>query len=318
MTEGRSSLSRDNPLKRAYDLHVHADPDVIPRARNLKEIAAAASGRSMAGILLKDHCTSTAGRAAALNMLGQGSCRFFSGLALNPPVGSLNGAAVEAALRAGVDVVYFPTYGAANHVRIWGAGKPPTAFPLPGGDFHGVTIIDGEGRLFEACEPILRMIAAHDAVLATGHLSPEESLVLLKRAKILGIRRMVVTHASESVTLWTHEQQQLAVSYGAMIEHCFFAVTPSCPNPTSLASILDQIHALGAEHVILSSDFGQVANGDPVEGFAHYLEKMITLGLSREALGAMIRENPGKLLTHNRRGEGKETFLPFQTEGGQR
>jgi hypothetical protein len=40
------------------------------------------------------------------------------------------------------------------------------------------------------------------------------------------------------------------------------AVTPSCPNPTSLASILDQVRVTGAEHVILSSDFGQVAKGD--------------------------------------------------------
>jgi hypothetical protein len=295
-------LSRANLLHGAYDLHVHAEPDVVPRARNLKEIAAAVSRRSMAGILLKDHCTSTVGRAAALNGLTEGPCRFFSGLALNPPVGSLNGTAVEAALRAGVDVVFFPTYGAANHVKVWGAGKPPTAFPLPGGDFSGVTILDGGGQLVEACGPILRMIAAQDAVLATGHISPEESLILLKQAKVCGIRRMLVTHASESVTPWSHEQQELAVSLGAMIEHCFFAVTASCPNPTSLASILDQIRVIGAEHVILSSDFGQVANGDPVEGFAHYLEKMMTLGLSREALSVMIRENPNKLLAHNRRG----------------
>jgi hypothetical protein len=295
-------LSRTNLLQGAYDLHVHAEPDVIPRARNLKEIAAAASRRSMAGILLKDHCTSTVGRAAALNGLAEGPCRFFSSLALNPPVGSLNGTAVEAALRAGVDVVFFPTYGAANHVKVWGAGKPPTAFPLPGADFSGVTIVDGGGQLVEACGPILRMIAENDAVLATGHIAPEESLMLLKQAKVCGIRRMLVTHGSESVTPWSIEQQELAVFLGAMIEHCFFAVTPSCPNPTSLASILDQIRVIGAEHVILSSDFGQVANGDPVEGFAHYLNKMMALGLSREVLGLMIRENPTKLLVHNRRG----------------
>jgi predicted TIM-barrel fold metal-dependent hydrolase len=178
---------------------------------------------------------------------------------------------------------------------------------LPGGDFHGVAIVDEGGQLVEACEPILRMIASHDAVLATGHISPEESLVLLRCAKQCGVKRMLVTHASESVTPWTHEQQQVAVSLGAVIEHCFFAATPSCPNPTSLASILQQIRVIGAEHVVLSSDFGQVANGDPVEGFAHYLEKMITLGLPREALSLMIRENPSKLVAQNRR-EGQGDF----------
>lgn len=73
-------------------------------------------------------------------------------------------------------------------------------FPLPKG-FKGITILDEADGIKAEMEVILSLIAEHDAVLATGHLSPEESLVLLKVAREIGVARMVVTHASESVTL---------------------------------------------------------------------------------------------------------------------
>ncbi|MBW2094463.1 MAG: hypothetical protein JRI80_06195 [Deltaproteobacteria bacterium] len=284
-------------LKNAYDIHVHAAPDVIPRATGQRGLALAASEAGMSGILLKDHCTSTVGRVDALNSFAEIHCRFYSALALNPPVGSLNPVAVESALRAGVDVIFFPTYGAANHIQIWGAGKPPTAFPLPSEEqFKGITIIEQDGTLKQVCIEILRLIAKHDAVLGTGHISPKESLELLRYAKSLGVRRMIVTHASESVTPFTIEQQHQAANLGALIEHCFFATTALCPSPIPLKEICDQIRSVGVEHTILSSDFGQVKNGHPVEGFGHYLEKMKHLGFSKEEIEIMVTRNPRKLL----------------------
>jgi len=284
-------------LKNAYDIHVHASPDVIPRATGQKDLALTALEAGMSGILLKDHCTSTVGRADALNSFVKYRCRFYSALALNPPVGSLNPVAVESALRAGVDVIFFPTYGATNHIRIWGAGKPPTAFPLPSEEqFKGITIIEQDGTLKQVCIEILRLIAKHDAVLGTGHISPVESLELLRHAKFLGVRRMLVTHASESVTLFTIEQQRQAANLGALIEHCFFATTELCPSSISLKEIADQIRSVGVACTILSSDFGQVKNGHPVEGFGQYLEKMKHLGFSKQEIEIMVTRNPRKLL----------------------
>jgi hypothetical protein len=250
----------------------------------------------MTGMLIKEHTTSTVGRVYALNHMGTGGVRFFSSLALNPPVGNLNPSAVESALRAGVDVVYFPTYGAKNHINIWGAGKPPTAFPLPGEGYQGSSILDSEGSMRPECEPILKLIAHYNGVLGTGHLSPKESLMLLDAARRFGVKRMVVTHASEPVSDMPPEQQREAVALGAFIEHCFFAVTESCPNAIALQTIADQIREVGVQHSILSSDFGQVANGPVVEGFSHYLEKMLGLGFTDEELREMIVTNPRRLL----------------------
>lgn len=283
-------------LKDAYDIHVHASPDIIPRAMDLGQLRQEAEKAGMAGILIKDHCTSTVGRVAALNSLDGGNCRFFSALALNPPVGGINPTAAEAALKAGVDVVYFPTYGAVNHIRLWGAGKPPTAFPLPNNGLEGIGILDQKGTLKSEVSNILKLIAEHQAVLATGHISAQEALVLLKQACEHGIKRLLVTHASASVSTFSEEQQSEAIQLGAWVEHSFFAATPSCPNPVSLENMRDMIRSAGVSHVILSSDFGQPANGNPVANFGRYLEKMEGLGFSPVEIRQMISTNPQKLL----------------------
>jgi predicted TIM-barrel fold metal-dependent hydrolase len=111
---------------------------------------------------------------------------------------------------------------------------------------------------------------------------------------------MVVTHASEAVPAMPVEDQMKAAALGAFVEHSLFAVIGRSPTVVPLEHLRDQIRAVGPEHVILSSDFGQPANGPIVEGFAHYLERLRQLGLSDEDLRLMIVENPRKLLRDGR------------------
>jgi len=287
-------------LEGAYDIHVHASPDVVPRAMDVIQLAKAAHEQKMAGLLIKDHTTATAGRVFVLNHLLDGTCRFFSSLALNAPVGFANSSAVESALRSGTDLVYFPTYGAENHIKKWGLGKPPTAFPVSSDDKRGFSLLDETGKVKHVANAILKLIARHDAVLGTGHLSPAESLELIKQAKNAGVKRIVVTHASESVVDMEPDQQKEAAHMGAMIEHCFFAVTDSCPNKIQLEDMRDQIQYVGISSCILSTDFGQVENGSPIEGFSYYLGKMRALGFSEDELRVMIHDNPKKLIERNK------------------
>ncbi len=287
-------------LEGAYDIHVHASPDVIPRVMDLIQLGKMALEYKMGGILIKDHTTSTTGRVYVLNHLLKNKCHFFSSLALNAPVGFINPSAVESALRSGTDIIYFPTYGAKNHITKWGLGKPPTAFPVNNYDKNGFSLFNRSEKAKYDLNDILKMIASYDAILGTGHLSPAESLELIELAKRFGVRRIVVTHASESVIGMSPEQQKKAASMGAMIEHSFFAVTNSCPGKIRLEEIGDQIRYVGVSSCILSSDFGQVKNFPPVEGFLYYLEKMMNLGFSDEELHIMIHDNPRKLIEKNK------------------
>jgi len=287
-------------LEGAYDIHVHAAPDVVPRAMDVVQLAKEANEQKMAGILIKDHTTATTGRVYVLNHLLKGTCRFFSSLALNPPVGFINPQAVESALRSGTDMIFFPTYGAENHIKRWGLGKPPTAFPIANDVKRGFSLIDETGEERERINRILELVAEYDAVLGTGHLSPEEVLELIQRARKAGIRRIVATHPSESVVDMNPDQQKEAVGMGAMIEHCFFAVTDICPDKIQLKEMRDQIRYVGISSCILSSDFGQVANPHPIEGFAYYLEEMKSLGFSEDDLRVMTHDNPKKVMEKER------------------
>jgi hypothetical protein len=288
-------MNESELLEGAFDIHIHARPDVVERAVDPPTLVRSAERAKMAGFLLKDHCTSTVGRAAVLNAAGGGTCRVFSAMALNPPTGGLNPVAAEAALRAGVDLISFPTYGAAHHIGIWGAGKPPTAFPLPRG-FPGIRVIEDNGTPVPEALEIIELIAAHDAVLATGHISPAESLAVLTAARDIGVKRLLATHVSESVSDFSSDQMQAAIDLGAFLEHAFFAATSACPGAVTLEVLRDRIRSTGPEPVILSSDFGQPSNEDPVENFGRHLERMRTLGFTREEIRRMVCENPKRLL----------------------
>jgi hypothetical protein len=58
----------------------------------------------------------------------------------------------------------------------------------------------------------------------------------------------------------------------------------------------DAIRQTGTDHSILSSDFGQTANGNPVAGFLRYLTKFAELGFDDSELRQMICVNPASLL----------------------
>ena len=281
-------------LKDAFDLHVHCSPDVVPRAQDIYDLARAAAEAGMAGVGLKDHTTSTVGRCHALNRMYPNGPRFYSSIALNPPVGGLNPSAVEAALASGVDIVYFPTYSAAHHIDLLGDNVTPVPHPASGP--QRLSIVDESGAILPNVEQIIDVVAIHNAVLATGHISPSESISLLQAAVKLGVKQMVVTHASQSVPNMSIDDQQRAIGLGAHIEHCFLAVTECCPGTIPLESLAEQIQAVGHENVILSSDFGQPANGPPIEAFGKHVGRLHDLGFGEEELRAMLCDNPRRLL----------------------
>lgn len=280
-------------LRSAYDIHVHCGPDVVPRAQDLVELAEAVQQAGMAGVLLKDQTTSTAGRAYVLNRLYPAGPRFYSALVLNLTVGGLNPYAVEAALREGVDVIYLPTYTSQYQI----ANSPnafPSEYPRPRQNYAGITLLDGTGTLKAEMHAIIDLIIRFDAVLATGHVSPQETRAVLHTAHAAGLRRTIVTHATASLSV---AEQREAVAAGAFIEHCLQWVSPLGEGTVTLQMMAEQIRQVGEEHVIISSDFGQVSNGPTVAAFARYLAELQKEGFSDDEMQTMIVTNPHTLLS---------------------
>src|SRR5215217_6279788 len=106
-------------LNGVVDIHVHSDPDSVPRSIDAIEIAKLAKSRGMRALLLKNHYESTASLAYIVRKEVPG-IEIFGGIALNRTVGGVNRAAVDrmTKVKGGWGrVVWMPTFDAENQVR---------------------------------------------------------------------------------------------------------------------------------------------------------------------------------------------------------
>ena len=131
-------------------------------------------------------------------------------------------------------------------------------------------------------------------VLATGHLGRKEIFALVRAAKEMNVRRVIVTHAEfPSQSLSAAEQKELA-GMGALVEHCFTTMyTGKATWETAIAGIRET----GCERTLLATDLGQTINPGVAEGFAMYAQKLLDAGFGSADVHRMAVDNPKQLLS---------------------
>lgn len=273
-----------SPLAGAIDIHVHGLPDDRPRSLDAFDAARQARARGMRAIVLKNHYESTAGLAYLARTLVPG-IEVFGGIDLNRTVGGINPAAVEHMTKVTGGwgrVVWMPTFDAENQVRFSKENRPFVS-------------VSRNGELLPAVREVIALIAKHSLVLATGHSSAEEGLMLLREARRQGVERMVVTHGMNPPIQMTVPQMQEAATLGAFIE--FVGSSPAAADAGArYERFAAAIRTVGPEFCILSTDLGQMGNPLPVDGFATFLDAMRARGFSAQDIDRMAKENPARLL----------------------
>jgi predicted metal-dependent phosphotriesterase family hydrolase len=151
------------------------------------------------------------------------------------------------------------------------------------------------GTLLAETTAVIAAIARHDLVLATGHVSADEGLMLLREGRRQGVRHMVVTHAMNAPIEMRVPQMQEAARLGAFIEFVGSTMR-SADAPARVARFADAIRQIGAASCILSSDLGQKGNPLPAEGFAEFIAAMRAAGIPDGDLAQMTKENPARVL----------------------
>jgi hypothetical protein len=271
-------------LRGAIDIHVHSHPDNVPRSVDGLEAARIARAKGMRAIVLKNHYDPTAGLAYLARQAAPG-IEVFGGVDLNLPVGGMNPAAVEHLTRVAGGfgrLVWMPTFDAENQVRYSKESRP------------FVSVSRG-GALLPETRAVIAAVAQHGLVLATGHSSAEEGLLLLREGRTQGVRRMVVTHAMNPPILMTIAQMREAAGLGAFLE--FVGGSLATPDaPMRMDRFADAIRQIGPASVILSSDLGQQGNALPPDGFAAFILALRARGFTRAELDTMSKENPARLL----------------------
>ena len=237
-------------LTGVIDMHVHAGPDSRPRAMNDWEAVQMAENAGLRGVLLKNHFTMTADRAALAAQLVD-SLLVFGGVALNRSVGGINPEAVRqmAAFSGGRGkVVWLPTFDSQFFITKEGITDP-------------FVPVMKDGKPVKGLLEVFSLIAKNNLVLAMGHSSPQEVLALIPFARAEGVENILITHVFGQDASFSQIQQMAAT--GAIMELDWLA---AYTDPLILNDYVEVIQSVGAESFIISSDFGQEGNPDHASG----------------------------------------------------
>ena len=267
-------------LAGVVDLHFHTGPDSRPRSVDDIEASRLAAAAGMRAILLKNHFTMTADRAA-IAMAQVDGLEIFGGLVLNRAVGGINPEAVRqmAAFSGGRGkVVWLPTFDSEY------------AATSSGGDAPYVSILE-DGEPLPAVLEVFELLAEHDLTLAMGHSAPGEVLRLIPEARRLGVPRILVTHVFSQGA--TREQMRQMAEDDAIMEIDWLAVYGG---GRTIEDYVEAIRDLGAEAFFMSSDLGQEGNPVHAEGLRAYIRAMLDAGITEAEIDTMIRRNPARLL----------------------
>ncbi|MFJ3779314.1 DUF6282 family protein [Streptomyces sp. NPDC090075] len=281
----------------AYDIHLHIAPDLMKRRVDDLTLAARFTEVGLSGYVLKSHYVPTTERAEVV----RGAVPGFGALGaitLNGSVGGMNPIAVEIAGRGGAQFVWLPTVDSANE-RACAASNPEGATPPmwmqlqnelreAGMTADPVDVVGPDGKVLDITRQVLRVIAAHDMTLATGHLGTAEITAVVDAAVDEGVRRIVVTHPEfTSQRVGVARQRELAAR-GALLERCF---TTPYTGKVSWELWLENIRAVGPEHSVLSSDLGQPFNPPVEDGLPLLAERLLAAGFTEHEVRVMAVDN---------------------------
>jgi hypothetical protein len=327
LPEGRSLELSQELLKGAIDVHVHPGPHLLSSPRRLDPIQAAIEARDagMRAIVLKDVFEMSNGIAWLVNRHVPGFT-VYGGLILNTVYGGMNPRAFKTAIHYGDGAKYLD-FGA--HSTYYQAAKEGREVD---GKFVALSELYPKFKTEEldrciripvdedpgpGLDEMLKLLVANPHIyMDTGHVSVEEAMRLVDLKEKYGYKRVVV---SSSVTkIAAMDQLRHMAGKGALIELSFAAYTAPQMIPLThyyvekeyasidegmtatpgggIREVAEQIRELGAEHCVMSTDFGRYALSTPVEGLRQFIACMLDLGISADDIRTMVKTNPEWLL----------------------
>jgi len=284
-------------VRDGFDPHVHVAPDFAVRRITDLELAERCRQVGLAGFGLKSHYTATAERAAVVSA-ARPAIRALGTITLNHAVGGLNATAVEVAAREGARIVWLPTVSSLNEFKEVEAADPDGEVPVwvrfelelrAAGVRPGpVPVLDEAGRPLPALLEVLEVVAHHDLVLATGHLSRDEIFAVVEAAVAARVGTLVVTHPEfPSQSISSADQRELA-GRGALMER---VLTTPYTGKCSWEQVFEATRAVGPERTVWGSDLGQVFNPPVEDGLALMADQFLRAGFSEEEVRTMAVEN---------------------------
>jgi hypothetical protein len=276
--------AQSQPLAGVIDIHTHSAPDSTARSIDEIDLAKLAASRGMRAIVLKNHFAPTASDAYLVQKIVPG-IQVFGGVDLNLSMGGMNPEAVEKMAQTTGHLGRFVWMGTAETCAA--ALKSKAAGPC--------VAVARNGEVLPEAKAVIAMIAKYNLILATGHNSGEEDLLLLREARKQGITHLVVTHAMLSPISMSIPQMKEAASLGGYIEFVYNGLI-GASKQFDFPDYAKAIREVGVEHCILSSDMGQPANPLHPDALLLFFEGLRRQGFTQGEIDQMSKTNPAKVL----------------------
>tara|TARA_B100000427_G_scaffold218275_1_gene182329 strand:- start:1980 stop:2867 length:888 start_codon:yes stop_codon:yes gene_type:complete len=287
-------------LRGAVDNHIHCCPHINKRSTNVFEVIKKAEQLKMHAIGLMDNFSNTSGYASLVKKyLPKLKIKVFGGLIMEPPSGGVNYENAKISLsysyfeNDGAKFISFPTHHTRHVAKMEKRKKNyiKKCFYVPDSGPTNETL------------KILELIAKKNIVLNTGHLSAKETINLVKYAKKIGVKKILIPSNTFGVKTIA-KLKKLKVKF----EFSYFFVSKATNVPLThvdgekhkiqgtnrnLLKIL--IKTADPKNVILSSDCGVSILPKPHIGFLKFIDQIIKLGFSKKEIEYMIKINSKKL-----------------------
>lgn len=282
----------DEILTDVCDIHLHATPDSRERSVDEWNFSREARQAGYRAVMFKSNDFSCHDRAYLIRQ-GLPDMQVFGSLCMNRVHGErVNAFAAEKAVETSGGLcrcIWMPTLDAAYHYRCERRKK------------QGIPVLDDMGGVLPEVVRVMEICAEANIIFATGHCSPEESIVLARKAQEIGLGRFVVTHANSHFWTMTPEQIRLCVDLGAYIEYCYLpclwgeGTKMAQYKRQSLEEFVSFIR-IAPERSFISSDLGQAVMPHPVKGMKHCITELMKVGISQKEINLLTRENPAFLV----------------------
>ena len=278
----------DINLTGVIDFHVHAGPDSVERAIDADDLARLAKSMGMRGMVLKNHWDKTSAMAYLMRKEVPG-IELFGGVTSDISNGGINIEGVKrmADMKGGYGrVVWLPTFDNETPAKV--ANHRP------------YVSVSENGKLRPEVLALIDYFATRpELVLETGHVTPQEGLMVVHEAHARGVKHIVVTHAMGS--RWTVAQMQEGARDGAYMEFVYHGTLGTRPAQT-IAQYADAMKQVGYDHCIMATDLGDVHTSPPPpyplepQGFLQFMQEMHKAGVSVADINRMSKTNPALAL----------------------
>jgi hypothetical protein len=219
----------------------------------------------------------------------------FGRMPSNMATGGINVAALEhfSQIKGGWGRIYeMPTRDSENSTRNEAPGARPWIAMLPP-DAPKFVAVSRDGVLLPEVKHLIAVMAKIRTidsrgrmVLATGHASPEQHLLLAREGRQHGLQ-VVLTHPGNI------PQLPDVAKLGAYIEINASGIYPTEAGARQAAALIRKI---GTEHFVMGTDCGQMRSPYPTDCLVLAARRLRAQGITERELNLMMKDNPAKML----------------------